>query len=320
MTSEFTGSLPAIRKAMLFAAPLLLIAVAYGTPWLIKPQFDSTIIPVATAEVSGERVYAANCAYCHGANGDGRGSVVLHPPARYFGRDKFKFATTANNTPSDNDLRAVIRNGIPGSAMPRFDHLRDDEITALISHLRGLTRKGLYERQVEAEIEKARKNEDDPVFKPHVYAHNAAEMSVPGATLEVPAEFPAATPESIARGKAFFNSEAWSCSKCHGVEGKGDGPQVKDPSFKNEDKTPAVPRDLTLGTYKGGAEPVNLYARIRRGIPGTPMPDNQDKPVKDVIDVIHYLQSIAPGTPTKALPATGVVPGLAITPLTGNAS
>jgi mono/diheme cytochrome c family protein len=222
---------------------------------------------------------------------------VLQPPARYFGRDRFKFASTANGMPTDDDLKGIIARGIPGSAMPSFATLSSAEVDALIPYLRRFITAGLYDRQVQ----KALKDDEDP--EPAKFARVAAEASIPGEVLAVPASFPAATAESIARGKALFLSEAWGCSKCHGVEGRGDGPQVKDPAFKNDDGTPAVPRDLTKGVYKGGGDPQQLYRRIRLGIPGTPMPDSKDKPEAQVVDVIHYLRSLYQGPPVTAPPA-----------------
>jgi mono/diheme cytochrome c family protein len=232
--------------------------------------------------------------------------VVLHPPARYFGRDKFKFASTSNGIPSDDDLRGILHRGIPGSAMPNFQHLGADEVTAVIGHVRSLIPQGLYERQREAEIARAIKNDDDPVFKPAAYAKNAAEMSQVGEALALPTPIPPSTPEAIARGKVHFLSEAWGCAKCHGPEGKGDGPQTKDPNFKNDDKTPAVPRDLTRGTFKGGSDPAHIFARIRRGIPGTPMPDALAKPEAEAWDVVHYVRSLAPSLVIEAPPFTSL--------------
>src|SRR5437763_1416765 len=57
------------------------------------------------------------------------------------------------------------------------------------------------------------------------------------------------TPEALALGRQVFVK---NCATCHGAEGGGDGPQVKD--LKNDDGSPTQPRDLTLGRYKCGGE------------------------------------------------------------------
>ena len=164
--------------------------------------------------------------------------------------------------------------------MPNFTHVCDEDCKACIEQVRRLTRQGLYQRQVE----KALKNEDD--IEHDLNFQKTAAMSVPGAKLEIPA-FPPSTFESIARGKQVY---AKLCSSCHGPEGKGDGPQVKD--LKNEDGTPNFPRDLTKGLYKAGGEPADLYARIMLGIPGTPMPANSNQPQAEIFDLINYLRSL----------------------------
>lgn len=285
------AGLPKARVVLIFLAPLILLGLAWGTPVAFREKFRHPPVSAATVELTGAQVFAQNCAYCHGPNGDGKGSVILQPPARYFGRDKYKLGTTLKNPlqesiPTDDDLLAVINRGIPGSAMPSFAHLPEAQKHAVIGHLRTLTRKGLYDRLVL----KAAKEDEDP--EPAKFWKIVVPLSEPGPKLAIPA-FPVSTTDSVARGKALFQSEAWGCSTCHGKDGKGDGPQTQDPKFLNDDGTPAKPRDLTQGIYKGGGEPHNLYARIVLGIPGTPMPDSAGKPKEQIADLIHYLQSLA---------------------------
>ena len=108
--------------------------------------------------------------------------------------------------------------------------------------------------------------------------------------LELPAQFAPATADSLANGRKVYLQ---NCAQCHGPEGRGDGAQVKDPNFKNEDGSPARPRDLTQGVYKGGGEPEQLYARILLGIPGTPMPSAPSTLTpRDVEDLVAYVQSL----------------------------
>jgi mono/diheme cytochrome c family protein len=257
--------------------------LAWGLiPLALRPALTPAVVPTPAAPPpDAARVYAANCAYCHGVNGDARGQVILQPPARYFGRDKFKFATTLNGIPSDDDLLKIINRGIPGSAMPSFANLPTAEKEACLEQIRRFTRKGLYQRRVE----KAKKDDDD--IEPEKFAKWAAEQSIPGAKLPIPT-FPQSTPEAVARGRAIYLKAG--CVSCHGPEGKGDGPQVKE--LKNDDGTPNFPRDLTLGLFKGGSEPADLYTRIMLGIPGTPMPASNNQPQADIIDLIQYLRTL----------------------------
>lgn len=288
MQATGKGGLSAIGKAVLLTAPIALMSLAWFAPaWWFKNR-TVTVEPSATAEANGRRVFLNNCAYCHGPEGDGRGSAFVVPPARAFGRDKFKFASTLNGIPSDDDLLILLERGIPGSSMPAFPQLGDAERRACIEEVRRLSRRGIYNRMVD----KALNEDDDP--EPEKFARLAATLCHPGERLEIP-EFPKATPEALARGSATF---AKLCANCHGPQGRGDGPQVKD--LKNDDGTPNIPRDLTQGLYKAGGEPERLYARIRLGIPGTPMPATDSISPEETIDLVLFLQSLVkPATEAK---------------------
>jgi mono/diheme cytochrome c family protein len=74
----------------------------------------------------GARLYAENCAVCHGPNGEGRVG-----------------ATLAKNWPSirpDLTVRTTIENGVPGAVMPAWSQknggpLSDEEIDALVAYI-----------------------------------------------------------------------------------------------------------------------------------------------------------------------------------------
>ncbi len=72
----------------------------------------------------GERLYTRHCAACHGEEGRGGVGIPLALPA---------FLTTA----SDEYLTRSIRLGRPGRIMPAFTDLSDEEIAAIVSHIRG---------------------------------------------------------------------------------------------------------------------------------------------------------------------------------------
>lgn len=71
---------------------------------------------------AGARVYVADCALCHGATGDGVDGVNLR-----LGR----FRTVR----SDEDIRAVITEGVAGSRMPSFD-LSAAELNGIVAYIR----------------------------------------------------------------------------------------------------------------------------------------------------------------------------------------
>jgi len=145
------------KTSALIALPLLLLLYVYlaarGVYTAVEhrnPEPQVAVVPEGW-EPDGPALFAQNCARCHGptGNGDGFMSFVLNPPARRFGRDKFSLATTTNAVPTDDDVMYVIKHGIPGTSMPAFDTLTDDERRALARHVRRLAHGGLYARLVE---------------------------------------------------------------------------------------------------------------------------------------------------------------------------
>ncbi len=106
-----------------------------------------------TGEPSG--LYREHCAHCHGISGDGSGPTAsfLNPYPRDFRLGKFKFKSTPlRQAPTDEDLVNIIRNGIPGTAMPSFRTLDPKEVEALVDYVKYLTIRGQFERRLMAEI------------------------------------------------------------------------------------------------------------------------------------------------------------------------
>ena len=90
---------------------------------------DEPALPAHLAEL-GARVYAANCAQCHGAEGDGRGSAA----------DALPMAPTdfRAQRPTLNQSLQVLRNGVDGTPMaPWSGRLGADEMLAVAHYVRG---------------------------------------------------------------------------------------------------------------------------------------------------------------------------------------
>ena len=77
------------------------------------------------------------CRICHGISGDGLG-IMFHkvqPKPR-----NFTCVHTMDDLP-DGQLFWIIQNGSPGTAMPSFSYLEDDQIWQLILYLRSFSKK-----------------------------------------------------------------------------------------------------------------------------------------------------------------------------------
>jgi len=76
-----------------------------------------------------------SCVACHGKKGNGQGQLAgqFDPPPR-----NFACAATVEGIPG-GQLHWIIKNGSPGTAMPPFDYLTDEEIWQLVIYLRSLT-------------------------------------------------------------------------------------------------------------------------------------------------------------------------------------
>ena len=113
MRSPLTRVAPA-----LFAGWLAVVAV---TPARALAQIEDH--QYSTAEIqAGSRLYAAQCALCHGQNGDGVAGVNLP-------RQQFRRAS------SDDDIRNTITAGVAAAGMPPF-RLQRAELDGLVAFIR----------------------------------------------------------------------------------------------------------------------------------------------------------------------------------------
>ena len=281
------------RTVLLILLPLLMALYVYlaarGILGVVEYR-PPEVAALVKGEPNGAALYAQNCARCHGigGNGDGLASAHLDPPARKFGQEKFMLGTTSTTIPSDEDLFYLMEHGIPGTAMPPFPNLTDGERKAVAQHIRRLSYAGLYGKRFQL---LARDEDPDPK---EVHEWVTKQLAV-GDPLKPPPNLSKPGPRAIENGRVIFKE---SCATCHGPEGKGDGPGVKD--LKLENGRPTRPRDLAAGVYKGGGEPDRLFARISLGMPGTPMPDLRVLPPEARADLVHFVRSLSvpePATP-----------------------
>jgi mono/diheme cytochrome c family protein len=196
----------------------------------------------ATAQEAppGSALYQKLCSQCHGEKGDGKGIAAprLSPRPRDFTSGKFKVRTTPSGAlPTDDDLRAVIREGMPYTSMPGWSHLTDAQIEELVGAVKSFS-----------------PDFADPGRKP-------TPIRIPDA--------PASSPEAIEEGKRVYTQIG--CGSCHGLAGRGDG--LSAPNLKDDFDHPIRPADLTKRwTFRGGPTREDIYRTFSTGMNGTPMP------------------------------------------------
>ncbi len=209
---------------------------------------------------AGKKLYKRFCIGCHGERGDGVGdnAPFLEPKPRDFTAATFKCRSTlTGNLPTDEDLYKSVVRGFNTSAMPSWAPLTAQTKIDLVAYIKS--------------------------FSPRWHDEKPADV------LKIPAETPV-TIESISHGGELF--QKLECWKCHGQEGRGDGPSAS--TLTDSKDQPIRPYNFTGGgRFKCGAENEDLYRIFMTGVDGTPMPSFNDviKPV-DAWDLVHYLRTL----------------------------
>ena len=301
------------------------VTAAKGTTFIINPGRNLA---------DGRRLYMTHCSHCHGTAGDGAGPTAeyLNPKPRDYRHGTFKFTSTKKDSrATTNDLKRIVKLGIPGTYMPSFMLLDGDELDTIIEYVRFLAMRGQYERLLVAEVAdysteaiKSRvangESKSDVIDElkdlmtsslPTVSDDNATDIgkSWVNAELEESRVTPSVgrvedTLASRARGRALFLSKDVNCANCHGPNGLGNGPQTEEyeldggkpkalPGLYDDWGNIVKPRNLTTGIYRGGRRPIDIFCRIYSGIKGAKMTPYGGK-IKDeeIWDIVNYVLSI----------------------------
>jgi mono/diheme cytochrome c family protein len=192
-------------------------------------------------------LYRRHCAHCHGISGDGQGptAAILNPYPRDYRRGIFKFKGTYTAVqPTDEDLRRIIDNGIPGTAMPAFKLLPPDEVDALVEYVKYLSIRGQMETALEnyvfdegldpdAELDPAKNADLKNLLVTELLPSVTEGWNTAGENIIVPTteaippanRSPDEVLASVNAGRELFYGSKANCVKCHGPTGLGDGQQ-----------------------------------------------------------------------------------------------
>jgi len=223
-------------------------------------QMEAHIGNVTGHAAAGKALYYRYCWGCHGArgNGDGENAPYLNILPRNFVAGTFKCRSTPTGTlPLDQDLYNSVERGFNFTNMPSWIALTVEERADLVAFIK--------------------------TFSPRWKTEKA------GDPIQIPAE-PALTVGSIQHGKELF--QKLECWKCHGNEGRGDGPSASTLTDSNDQ--PIRPYNFTSDNRsKCGKTNKDLYKIFMTGLDGTPMPSFADviKP-EDAWDLVHFLRTL----------------------------
>ena len=213
---------------------------------------------------AGRFIYVRACANCHGdqGKGDGVAAPLLDPRPRDFTKGLFKFRTTASGViPTLDDLARTVTHGLTGTAMGQWGELSTKDRRAVLLYIQTFSDR----------------------FK--------TETATP---IKIPAQPPFSL-DAVKRGAKWY-TEA-ECNKCHGTEGRGDGPSANE--LKDDwEKRPIRPTDLTQGhRFKRGSSPQDIYLTLFTGLAGTPMPSYADtlENAGQEWDLVYYVYWLSQG-------------------------
>ncbi|MGH7809198.1 MAG: c-type cytochrome, partial [Candidatus Binatia bacterium] len=253
----------------LFRSTMVAVILALAGITAVKStEFQA---PVASPRLLalGKQLYNQQCLACHGAGGrgDGEAAYLLYPKPRDFFAARYRLVSTWDRVPTDQDLFDTISRGMPGSAMPSWEHLSAEQRWGLVYYI-----KSLAEKPLEIKAPKM----------------PAADGSGGEGVIEVPKSVPF---DAAARVRALELYKD-ACASCHGATGKGDGTEKQ----IDEEGYPTRPRDLTAGVYKGSPDPISVYRHIVAGIPGSPMPMSDWAYGADAWHLVNYVRSLSSET------------------------
>jgi len=248
------------------------IAALFAFVFALPVPLPASPFPQDTS--AGKTVYVKWCAGCHGDNGagDGAGARRMIPPPRDFTAGLYQIRSTASGElPTDADLLRAIDAGLPGTAMPGWQtRLSDRERRDVLAYIK--TFSSFFA---------------DTTLHRTPLAFGGGPGGGGGA-------------EALKVGRQFYDSIG--CRKCHGDQGRGDGPSA--PTLKDDAGHPIFAANLHENwRFNGGGSAEDIYHRLRTGLDGTPMPAFSDLVEQKFLSdeqlwrIAQYVRSLSPEEP-----------------------
>jgi mono/diheme cytochrome c family protein len=257
-----------IMICRLFLAAACLALFVPGAAYAQQESVGAHVNGMTGDAHEGKMLYRRFCIGCHGSEGNGEGENApwLDPRPRDFTTALFRWRSTPTGTlPTDDDLYNTITRGVVGTLMPTWRPLTPQDRVDLLAYIKSFS----------------------PRWK----------TQKPGTPITVPPE-PAETIDSVLHGRQLFDQ--MQCWKCHGPEGRGDGPSAV--TLTDDKGRPIKPYNFHDGTrFRCGETNQDLYKIFMTGLDGTPMPSFADnlKP-NDAWDLVHFLRTLQPLVKSKS--------------------
>jgi mono/diheme cytochrome c family protein len=223
----------------------------------------------------GRLLYKFRCSTCHGVNGDGTPitpEALSVSPRDFTGvshrTQKVVFKFNTSDRPDmlalDEDLKKTIREGLPGTPMPGFANLNDEEIDALVEYV---------------------KTFGYVAWKFHQPVRPA--LQVPPVPQDLRSQ------RRVEAGKVLFAQRG--CLACHGDIEKGGKPLqgLVTEWMKEGQPVPIQPRNFALEPLRRH-DLQDMFRTIRLGVKGTPMPPNpvSDEETWNLIAYVLHLRQL----------------------------
>jgi mono/diheme cytochrome c family protein len=257
----------ALSKKFTRSLMLGAFGVALAIPSIAIAQDTGAHVNGLTGNAAaGKEDYRRWCVGCHGkeGNGEGENAPYLDPKPRDFTEALFRWRSTPTGTlPTDQDLYDTITRGVVDTHMPTWRPLTPQTRIDLVAYIK--------------------------TFSPKWQTQKA------GTPITIPAE-PPQNIDSVLHGRQLFDQ--MQCWKCHGPEGRGDGPSAI--TLTDDKGEPIRPYNFHDGTrFRCGETNQDLYKIFMTGLDGTPMPSFADslKP-QDAWDLVHFLRTLQPNVPS----------------------